>query len=160
VPALLAALGGRINAGQKPFIASWDEHRAARKENRWRKWGRVIVAHPWLAILLAGAPLVLLASQAARLDTNVPRGDWLPSAAESVRALHTLEKMDRVGIVYSLRVILELPTDSIAQTDAGWNALDRFSKRLASDPRSDRVISLTTVAESNRSGLGNLSRET
>jgi putative drug exporter of the RND superfamily len=160
VPALLAALGPRINAGRLPFIASWDEHRAARTENRWRRWGKVIVAHPWLAIFLAGVPLVLLASQAARLDTSVPRGDWLPRTAESVRALHTLEQMDRVGMVYSLRVILEFPTDSIAQTDAGWNALDRFSKRLASDPRADRVISLTTVAESNRSGLGNLSRET
>jgi len=63
-------------------------------------------------------------------------------------------------MVYSLRVILELPTDSIAQTDAGWNALDRFSKQLASDPRSERVISLTTIAESDRSGLGNLSRDT
>jgi len=160
VPALLAALGPRINAGRLPFIANLDAHRAARTENRWRRWGKVIVAHPWLAIFLAGAPLILLASQAARLDTSVPRGDWLPSAAESVRALHTLERMDRVGIVYSLRVILELPTDSIAQTDAGWNALDRFSKRLASDPRSDRVISLTTITESDRSGLNNLSRET
>ena len=160
VPALLAALGPRINAGRFPFIASWDEHRAARTENRWRRWGKVIVAHPWLAILLAGAPLLLLASQAARLDTSVPRGDWLPSAAESVRALHALERMDRVGMVYSLRVILELPTDSIAQTDAGWNALDRFSKRLASDPRSYRVISMTTMADSDRSGLDNLPRET
>jgi RND superfamily putative drug exporter len=160
VPALLARLGPRINAGRVPFIASWDEHRAARTENRWRRWGKVIVAHPWLAIFLAGAPLLLLASQAALLDTSVPRGDWLPSQAESVHALHTLERMDRVGMVYSLRVILELPTDSIAQTDAGWNALDRFSKRLASDPRSDRVISLTTIAESDRSGLGNLSRDT
>src|ERR1700722_12660861 len=160
LPAALATLGPRINAGRVPWIASWDEHRATRTANRWRRWGRVIVAHPWLAILLAGAPLLLLASQAARLDTSVPRGDWLPSAAESVRALHTLERMDRVGIVYSLRVILELPTDSIAQTDAGWNALDRFSKRLASDPRSDRVISMTTMAESNRSTLDNLSRET
>jgi putative drug exporter of the RND superfamily len=160
VPALLAVLGPRINAGRLPFIASFDEHRAARTANRWRQWGKVIVAHPLLAIFLAGAPLVLLASQAARLDTSVPRGDWLPSAAESVHALHTLEQMDRVGIVYSLRAILELPTDSIAQTDAGWNTLDRFSKRLANDPRSYRVISLTSVAESNRSGLGNLSRET
>ena len=160
VPALLAVLGPRINAGRVPLIASWDEHRAARTENRWRRWGKVIVAHPWIAIFLAGVPLLLLASQAARLDTNVPRGDWLPSQAESVRALHTLERMDRVGMVYSLRVILELPTDSITQTDAGWNALDRFSKRLASDPRSGRVISLTTIAESNRSGLGNLSRDT
>jgi len=160
VPALLAALGSRINAGRMPFIASFDELRATRTANRWRRWGKVIVAHPWLAILLAGAPLLLLAWQAARLDTNVPRGDWLPSAAESVRALHTLEQMDRVGMVYSLRVILELPTDSIAETDAGWNALGLFSKQLASDPRSDRVISITTIAQNDRSSLGKLSRDT
>src|SRR6202041_475680 len=125
--ALLAALGPRINAGRVPLIASWDAHRAARTENRWRRWGKVIVAHPWLAIFLAGAPLVLLASQAARLDTSLPRGNWLPPAAESVHALHTLEQMDRGGIVESLRVILELPKDSIAQTDSAWNTLDRFT---------------------------------
>jgi RND superfamily putative drug exporter len=160
VPALLAVLGLRINAGRLPFIASLDAHRAARTGNRWRRWGRLIVSHPWLAIFLAGAPLLLLASQAARLDTNVPRGDWLPPTAESVRALHALGQMDRAGIVYSLRVVLELPTDSMAKTESGWNALDRFTKRLASDPRSDRVISVTTIADSDRSDLGNLSRET
>jgi RND superfamily putative drug exporter len=68
--------------------------------------------------------------------------------------------MDRVGMVYSLRVILELPADSIAQTDAGWNALDRFSKRLASDPRAEKVTSLTTIAGSNRSQLTNIPRDT
>jgi putative drug exporter of the RND superfamily len=160
VPALLAVLGSRINAGQLLFLRSADAGRAARMENRWRRWGEAVVAHPWLALLLAGAPLLLLAAQAMRLDTNVPRGDWLPSQAESVRALHTLERMDRVGIVYSLRVILELPTDSIAQSDAGWNALDRFSKRLASDPRSGRVISLTSIAGSDRSQLTNIARDT
>ena len=160
VPALLAALGSRINAGRLPLIASWDTHRAARTENRWRQWGKLIVAHPWLAIFLAGVPLLLLASQTARLDTSVPRGDWLPRTAESVRALHSLERMNRTGIVYSLRAVLDLPTDSIAQTDAAWNALDRFTKKLANDPRSDRVLSITSMAESNRSVLGNLPRET
>jgi RND superfamily putative drug exporter len=120
----------------------------------------VIVAHPWLAIFLAGIPMLLLAWQATRLDTSVPRGDWLPQAAESVHALHTLEHMDRAGVVQSLRVIVELPTDSIAQTDAGWNAVDRISKRLASDPRCARVISITTIVEGNRSFLNSLSRET
>jgi RND superfamily putative drug exporter len=120
----------------------------------------VIVAHPWLSIFLAGAPLFLLAWQAARLDTSLPRGDWLPPAAESVHALRTLEQMDRAGIVQSLRVIVELPTDSIARTDAGWNTLDRLTKRLSNDPRCDRVISITTIAESNRSFLSGLSRET
>jgi RND superfamily putative drug exporter len=68
--------------------------------------------------------------------------------------------MDRGGAVESLRVIVELPTDSIAQTDAGWDALDRLTKRLASDPRSERVISITSITESSRSSLPDLSRET
>jgi RND superfamily putative drug exporter len=68
--------------------------------------------------------------------------------------------MDRAGVVESLRVIVELPKDSIAQSDAGWNTVDRLSKRLASDPRCDRLISITTIAESNRSALIGLSRET
>ncbi len=160
VPAALAVLGPRINAGRLPFTARLDSDRAASTGNRWRKWGHVVVAHPWLAIILAGGPLLLLAWQAVRLDTSLPRGNWLPPAAESVHALHTLEQMDRGGIVESLRVILELPKDSMAQTDSGWNTLDRFTKRLASDPRADRVLSLTTMADGNRSSLNNLSRET
>lgn len=160
VPALLAALGPGINAGRLPIIASFDQHRAARTEYRWRRWGKMVVAHPWLAIILAGTPLLLLASQAAHLSTNVPGGDWLPSHAESVQAVHTLEKMDRVGMVYSIRIILELPTYSITETDAGWNAIDRFSKRLASDPRCEKVISLTTLAGGDRSQLTNIPRDT
>src|ERR1700689_630245 len=160
VPAALVLLGPRIDLGRMPFTAKLDAQRAARTGNRWRQWGKAIVAHPWLALFLAGTPLLLLAWQVTRLDTSLPRGDWLPQAAESVHALHTLERMDRGGVVESLRVIVELPTDSIAQTDAGWDALDRLTKRLASDPRCDRVISITSIAESNRSSLTNISRET
>jgi RND superfamily putative drug exporter len=160
VPAVLALLGRRINAVRLPFTPSLDADRAARTGNRWRRWGRVIVAHPWIAISLAGAPLLLLACQATRLDTSLPRGDWLPKAAESVHALHTLEQMDRAGVVQSLRVIVELPTDSISQSDAGWDALDRLTKRLASDPRCSRVISVTTLTDGDRSSLSGLSRET
>src|SRR3984957_5527802 len=160
VPAVLVLLGPRIELGRMPFTPRLDAQRAARTGNRWRQWGKTIVAHPWLALVLAGTPLLLLAWQVRRLDTSLPRGDWLPQAAESVHALHTLERMNRGGVVESLRVIVELPTDSIAQTDAGWDALDRMSKRLATDPRCDRVISITTLAQSNRSSLTDLSRET
>src|ERR1700756_1144798 len=61
VPAALALLGPRINAGRLPFTPKLDEYRAARTGNRWRQWGKVIVAHPWLAVILASAPLLLLA---------------------------------------------------------------------------------------------------
>jgi putative drug exporter of the RND superfamily len=160
VPAALALLGRRINIGRLPFTPKLDARRAEHAGLRWRQWGKVIVAHPWLALVLAGTPLLLLAWQVRRLDTSLPRGDWLPAAAESVQALHTLRRMDREGVVESLRIIVELPTDSIAQSDAGWNVLDRLSKRLASDPRSSRVISITTIAEGNRASLLDLSRET
>src|SRR5580692_470451 len=160
VPAVMALLGPRIDAGRMPFTPKLDSNRAARTGNRWRQWGRVIVAHPWLALLLAGAPLLLLAWQARRLDTSLPRGSWLPQSAESVHALNTLQKMGRDGIVLSLRMIVELPADSIAQSDAGWNAIDRLSKQIASDPRCYRVISITTMADGNRSALDDLPRET
>src|SRR5258707_7500367 len=68
--------------------------------------------------------------------------------------------MDRGGVVESLRVIVELPTDSVAQTDAGWNELDGLTKRRASDARFDLVIAITTIAKSSRSSLPDLSRET
>jgi putative drug exporter of the RND superfamily len=160
VPTALAWLGPRIDIGRLPFTPKLDAKRAERTGIRWRQWGKMIVAHPWLALFVAGTPLLLLAWQVRRLDTSLPRGDWLPAAAESVQALHTLRGMDREGVVESLRLIVELPTDSIAQTDAGWNVLDRLSKRLASDPRAGRVISITTIAEGNRSSLLNISRET
>jgi putative drug exporter of the RND superfamily len=160
VPVVLGLLCHRIDAGRLPFTPRLDAQWAARTGDRWRRWGRIIVAHPWLALLLAGTPLFLLGWQATRLDTSLPRGDWLPQAAESVHALNTLGKMGRNGIVESLRIVVELPSDSIAQTDAGWNAIDQLSKRLESDPRCDRVISITTMAAGNRSDLSDLSRET
>jgi RND superfamily putative drug exporter len=160
VPGVLAWLGPRIDAGRMPFRGRLKSRLDGQAGSQWRRWGRVVIAYPWTALLVASTPLLLLASQAARLDTSLPRGDWLPPAAESVQALHVLEKMGGAGIVESLRVILELPADSISQTDVGWNALDRFTRRLASDPRAARVISLTTLAEGNRSYLSSLTRET
>jgi putative drug exporter of the RND superfamily len=160
VPAVLSLLGRRIDIGRMPFTPKLDADRSARTGNRWRQWGRVIVAHPWLALFIAGTPLLMLAWQVRWLDTSLPRGDWLPQTAESVHALHTLEQMDRGGAVESLRIIVELPADSISQTDAGWAAVDRMTKRFASDPRTERVISITSIAESDRASLLDLSRET
>jgi len=160
VPAVLGLLGRRIDAGRLPFTAKLDLDRSANTGVRWRQWGRTIVAHPWLALLIAGTPLALLAWQAKHLDTSIPSGDWLPKSAESVQALHTLVQMDRTGIVYSMRVVIELPNDSVTQTDAGWSALNQVAKQIESDPRCDRVISIATIAGGNQSNLTDLSRET
>src|ERR1700691_4794668 len=50
VPAVLALLGPRIDAGRMPFTPKLDAQRMARTGTRWRKWGKAIVARPWLAL--------------------------------------------------------------------------------------------------------------
>jgi RND superfamily putative drug exporter len=163
VPAVLGWLGPRIDLGRMPFTPRLDAQRAQRTGVRWRRWGTIIVAHPILALVFAGTPLLLLAWQAKHLDTSVPDGDWLPQAAESVQALHALERMDRSGIVDSMRLVVTLPADatgSIPQSDAAWAAVDRLSQRLAADPRCAKVISITTLASGNRAALTDLSRST
>jgi len=161
LPAGLALLGTRIEAGCLSYRKTRLNSRSyIGAGNGWKRWGRMVTSHPWIALFLAGAPLLLLASQAAHLSTELPRGDWLPPSAESVKGFHSLQRMGRGGLVQSLRVLLELPSDSISQTDAGWNAAARLSARLASDPRADRVISLATLTEGRRDFVGSLSSET
>src|SRR6202046_4339837 len=82
VPAVLVLLGPRIDRGRMPFTPRLDAQRAARSGKRWRQWGRIIVAHPWLALFLAGVPLLVLAWHVTRLDTSLPRGDWLAQGGE------------------------------------------------------------------------------
>ena len=87
----------------------------------------------------------ILAFQARRISAGIPDHDSLPAAAESVQALHTLQRMGRSGIVQSLRVILELPSQSPPLSPAGWLAVSRLTKRFQSDPRAEEVLSLPTL---------------
>src|SRR5437667_2210589 len=113
---------------------------------RWVRWGSIITRRPWTALLVAGIPLLVLALQTRRISPGIPDHDSLPAAAESVRALRTLQGMGRSGIVQSLRVVLELPPQSPPLSPAGWLAVSRLTKRFQSDPRAEEVLSLPTLA--------------
>jgi hypothetical protein len=145
LPPLLALLGNRIDRGRLPFVKAGSPAAATASRERWNSWGLRISAHPWKSLLLAGVPLVLLASQAFRLETGLPAGHWLPENAESVQAIRSLDGMGRAGLVQSLRVVLELPAGTSVTSEAGWQALDRLSRHLAEDGRAERVISLPSL---------------
>jgi RND superfamily putative drug exporter len=147
LPWVLGLLGHRINAARVRIpsrqIKSPESLCAA--DERWVRWGCVITGRPWTALLLAGVPLLLLALQARRISPGIPDHDSLPAAAESVRALRTLQGMGRSGIVQSLRVVLELPSQTPPLSPAGWLALSRLTQRFQSDPRAEEVLSLPTL---------------
>ena len=144
LPAILALLGTRIDVWRLPFL-EWANPDSARMRERWRRWSYAVTAKPWRALLLAGGPLLLLASQALQLQLGLPRIDWLPRGAESVRAMHSLDAMGRSNIVQSLHVILELPPGSEITTYSGWSAIRLLAGGLASDKRADRVVSLPSL---------------
>ena len=146
VPWVLGLVGHRINAAsvRLPARGSKTQDLCAASE-RWVQWGCIITRRPWIALLVAGIPLLILAFQARKISPGVPDRHSLPAAAESVQALHTLQKMGRSGIVQSLRVILQLPPNSAPLSPAGWLAVSRLTQRFQSDPRAEEVLSLPTL---------------
>ena len=147
LPWVLGLLGHRINAARVRLPGrqlKTGENLGAASE-RWVRWGSIITGRPWTALLVAGVPLLLLAFQARRISPGIPDHDSLPAAAESVRALHTLQGMGRSGIVQSLRVILELPPQSPPLSPAGWLAVSRLTEHFQRDPRAEEVLSLPTL---------------
>ena len=139
LPAILSVIGPRINAGRIGRLS------LGLASDRWRRWGRFVCAHPVAVLVFASAPLALIAMQARRLSTDLPRGDWLPREMESSRGLRSLSAMKTSGIVNAVRVVVHLPRESTWDSPPGWSALRRTSEALARDPRVSRVRSLTTV---------------
>ena len=147
LPWVLGLLGHHINAARVPIPMrrfKSAENLCAASE-RWARWGSMVTRRPWIALLIAGIPLLLLAFQARRISVGLPDRDSLPATAESVKALHTLQGMGRSGIVNSLRVVLELPPQSPALSPAGWQAVSRLTQHFQSDPRAEEVLSLATL---------------
>jgi putative drug exporter of the RND superfamily len=147
LPWMLGLLGNRVNTArvQLPGTRSKTPDSLCAASARWVRWGNIITRRPWTALLAVGIPLLILAFQARKISPGIPDHDSLPAAAESVRALHTLQSMGRSGIVQSLRVILELPPQSPALSPAGWLAVSRVTQHFQSDPRAEEVLSLPTL---------------
>ncbi len=147
LPWVLGLLGHRINAARVrlPGRRLKAPDSLSAPSERWVRWGGIITRRPWAALLVAGLPLLILGFQARRISPGIPDRDSLPAAAESVRALHTLQGMGRSGIVQSLRVVLELPPQSPPLSPAGWLAVSRLTKNFQSDPRAQEVLSLPTL---------------
>lgn len=147
LPWVLGLLGHRINAARVPLPArrfKTPDSLCAASE-RWARWGGIITRRPWTALLVAGIPLLVLAFQGRKITPGLPGDNSLPASAESVQALHTLQRMGRSGVVESLRVILELPPQCPTLSPAGWLALSRLTKSFQSDPRAEEVLSLPTL---------------
>ena len=139
MPGVLASLGDRIEWGR---VALSFRSQARDDTPAWQRWSRAVVRRPLLVLCAAGVPVALLAWQWTALETHTPDGDWLPSSAESARGLRTLRGMGRSGVVYGIRVLVELPPEIGATSLRGWGAVARLTMVLEQHPGVARVRSL------------------
>jgi RND superfamily putative drug exporter len=140
LPGVLAQAGRRIDLARVRRATT-----QANGEERWRRWGAWVAAHPVPVLLAAGLPVILLAWPARRMSTDLPSGDWLPPRMESARAAATLRAMNGSGIIQTVRLIVRLPDRSGPTTADGWQAVRRLADTLRRDPRAARVFSLPTL---------------
>jgi RND superfamily putative drug exporter len=140
LPGVMAWLGRRIEIGRL-----WRNPARNAPSETWERWGHWVADHPWRVLVLAGLPVLLLGMEANRLKLELPHNDWLPSTTESARAIHDLRAMGRGGVVDTVRLVLLMPAGESVLDEQGWAALGWLSRRLAEDPRIERVQSLATL---------------
>src|SRR5580658_8358692 len=95
LPWVLGLLGHRINAARVRLpgrqLKTQQDQDPCAASARWVRWGSIVTRRPWASLLVAGVPLLILAFQAGRIAPGIPDHDSLPGAAESVKALNTLQ---------------------------------------------------------------------
>jgi putative drug exporter of the RND superfamily len=136
LPLMLVFIGPRFNMGRG---------RPKQSMLRWQRWSLWVGRHPLLVLVIGGLPLLMLASQAVRLRTDLPRGAWLPANVESVRALNELGAIGHSNFAQTIRMIVELPPGLTLQQDAGWRAVSRLVAYYEKDPRIEHVWAVTTL---------------
>ena len=140
LPALLAQIGGRVNAGRL-----WGTGDAGRATAAWRRWGEWVVRRPGLALLAGAIPLIALAWPARRMVAGTPQGtSWLPPTLEAVAGWHELERVNRGSVLQVIRIVVDLPAQHDLKTASGWAALRRLRARVEEDRRVALVLAPTS----------------
>ena len=141
LPALLAVLGRTIDTPR--WLASklaWYH-----QPTIWTRWANSLSRHPFRAIALGGATLLILAVPAFFMRVGLPSRNWWPTETEAGAGVATLERMGMSGYVQPLRVIVEFPEGTPATQSTALKGLKHLSDSLRRDPRIRDVKSLVDL---------------
>lgn len=156
LPVLLGVVGSRINT-----LGFFRQGLTSTSETLWNTWGQIVFRRPVLLLVIGAAPLLALAAQCARLDINLPRGDWMPASVQASEATHALARAGRTGLLQNILLVVQFDARENAVSETGQRELAALSSRIAADHRVAAVRSIRTaiLQVGSIEGLGNATRD-
>ncbi|MGW3094753.1 MMPL family transporter [Streptomyces sp. NPDC001102] len=145
LPALLAALGERVNRGALPerLQPKDDVSDGSGGPGGWERWARTVLAHPWMA-LPAAALLVVFALPTAGIKLGIDLGISAISGEPSGKGAAILADKFSAGALSPIQVLAS--HEGSGALDANdLKTIDSFTTALSKDPRVAGVFSVTTL---------------
>ncbi len=148
LPATLAQLGWRINAGSLPGRMQPADARAAPSAQRapWARWALAIMRRPLAIALSVIAVLLLAASPVSGMRYGLNFAVPALSATPSGKAAHVIERSFRPGMLGPMDVLFT------AQASAGRQAARKGARMLEGTLRADHRVAEVRM-QSYRGGL-------
>jgi uncharacterized membrane protein YdfJ with MMPL/SSD domain len=123
LPAVLSLLGDRVNALRIPFVqgvARRDEDETA---GFWGGVAKLVMAHPWISVLVSGGILVALALPALTISLGLSGVTSLPEGNEVRRAFDILERDFTGGRVSPVEIVVDAEDVNAQQVQGGIDRL-------------------------------------
>ena len=141
LPAALAILGRNIDRPR------WLARPLARfhAPTGWEHWARWLGHRPWRAVAAGGIGIALLTSPLTQIRLGLPANNWFPPQSESGAALARLQSMGAAGIIYPIRVVVQLPEGESALAARRLPGLKALTDSLARDPRVKEVRGVASI---------------
>ncbi|HET8651810.1 MAG TPA: MMPL family transporter [Gaiellaceae bacterium] len=144
LPALLAALGDRVNRWGLP--KRWrpaETYEGGAENSGWARWARTVLAHPWLAVP-AAALLLLFALPTFNLKLGIDLGLSALEETPSGKAQLILNESFSAGAMSPIQILASHQgSGSLNANDL--KTIDEFTTTVAKDPRVAGAYSVATL---------------
>jgi uncharacterized membrane protein YdfJ with MMPL/SSD domain len=137
VPALLTALGGKVDRGRIPFL-----HRLARPDGDSRLWGAIlsrVLKRPALSAGLATALLVALAIPAFSMHTVLTGTDDLP---RDLAVMKTYDRMEAAFPGGQIPAVVAVKADDVTKPDV-QAAIAEMERQAIASPNMNGPVDVT-----------------
>ena len=141
LPATLAILGRNIDRPK------WLARPLARfhAPTGWERWARWLGHRPWRAVAAGGIGVALLTFPLTQIRLGLPATNWFPPQSESGQGLAQLKEMGAAGVVYPIRLVIQLPEGESALSARRLAGLKVLTDSLARSPRVKEVRGVASI---------------